>query len=840
MTAVTEKLGSFSADSDVKPEEEVLGSVTHETQSTERPIQLRTSARVSKKLRLDLQTNAAPAPVVEKKETKPEEKVPEQKSNTVRRVHELWSTEDKNAFFEALNEYGKDFDAIQTHMNNKRKKRGINHSISKNRDQARHFYYRTWHKISKYLEFPQEVKKAVREQYGLINFGEFRKKVGFVSEKNSVKLNELIYSGSTQVRIKGKTLRIKTPVCRALRKLNQLQETTADVKLPTRITIELRPRNKESWCRVQSLAMNPRARTTLPLPQQLISLINYLQKKWQSPEAKLKEKSTPHNADNKPESVDSDAPLLRLAPKQGINIVAPSVRSGEFITSSRISLLAYEEKFGIEGQAISESLKQLQTANKSGKSSRNVKKQHVEDEKSKAKEEPDTHTQTLAQTDKVLSDKDFVSSTVNQLLLLNSEHDQSAKDGVDENEWNSPVKDDFELDTEISASENKEEIIERAKAGWNAKNAEAIRIGDLYLMFGVDSKLQLDYWWEDPIVDKEQKATESVGESSHNEEKNKLSESLRKLVSIAKLYLTKDKNQCTCGHICKSNNKIVNGRSRVINKPKVTINNNVSENDRLLNVTTDTTPKNHITNVTVNRIHSNYVPSRGVSSFKEQLDLQYYNRRRSGDKQRSLPSVPKVTIQVIKPPKEGDRVEVREEKNDTAEKDHSADITSRINVNNTINNNSVFSQLPLFPDNISDKDLLLQDEDTKSSCSTITRFLNQALPKVIPQPIDPNPDGFAIPLISQRIVDDVDLNQNTNDRASPTLSMASNFSIGSLLAQLDNPKPSSAPVTLDEDTRFSTDVETQFQRLINESSVDYTEKFASIAAQMASENNNKI
>lgn len=70
-----------------------------------------------------------------------------------------------------------------------------------------------------------EVKKAVREQYGLINFGEFRKKIGFVSEKNSVKLNELIYSGNTQVRIKGKTIRIKTPVCRALRKLNQLQGT---------------------------------------------------------------------------------------------------------------------------------------------------------------------------------------------------------------------------------------------------------------------------------------------------------------------------------------------------------------------------------------------------------------------------------------------------------------------------------------------------------------------------------------------------------------------------------------------------------------------------------------
>lgn len=161
--------------------------------------------------------------------------------------------------------------------------------------------------------FFAEVKKAVREQYGLINFGEFRKKIGFVSEKNFVKLNELIYSGSTQVRVKGKTVRIKTPVCRALRKLNQLQgkkrkylcvctrvkrfsqinnvdtrtEASGDVKLPTRITVELRPRNNESWCRVQSLAMNPRVRTSLPLHQQLISLIIYLQKKWKLPDAKM-------------------------------------------------------------------------------------------------------------------------------------------------------------------------------------------------------------------------------------------------------------------------------------------------------------------------------------------------------------------------------------------------------------------------------------------------------------------------------------------------------------------------------------------------------------------------
>lgn len=68
-----------------------------------------------------------------------------------------------------------------------------------------------------------------------------------------------------------------------------------------------------------------------------------------------------------------------------------------------------------------------------------------------------------------------------------------------------------------------------------------ILINSQLLQFGSESKLQLDYWWEDPILEKEPKPSESIAESSSNEEKNKLTESLRKLLSIAKLYLTKDK-----------------------------------------------------------------------------------------------------------------------------------------------------------------------------------------------------------------------------------------------------------------------------------------------------------
>jgi hypothetical protein len=70
-----------------------------------------------------------------------------------KRTWELWSQEDKNTFFEALNEYGKDFDSIQNHFATKARKKGLGEHLIKNKDQVRHFYYRTWHKISKHLVF---------------------------------------------------------------------------------------------------------------------------------------------------------------------------------------------------------------------------------------------------------------------------------------------------------------------------------------------------------------------------------------------------------------------------------------------------------------------------------------------------------------------------------------------------------------------------------------------------------------------------------------------------------------------------------------------------------------
>uniref|UniRef100_A0A8I3P9H7 Protein cramped-like n=1 Tax=Canis lupus familiaris TaxID=9615 RepID=A0A8I3P9H7_CANLF len=215
-----------------------------------------------------------------------------------RRQWESWSTEDKNTFFEGLYEHGKDFEAIQNNIALKYKKKGKPASMVKNKEQVRHFYYRTWHKITKYIDFDnvfsRGLKKSSQELYGLICYGELRKKVGgCMDDKNATKLNELIQVGATTVRYKGRNLRIKAPMCRALKKLCDPdglsdEEDQKPVRLPLKVPVELQPRNNHAWARVQSLAQNPRLRMIVELHRKVSSLIEFLKQKWALHEVRIR------------------------------------------------------------------------------------------------------------------------------------------------------------------------------------------------------------------------------------------------------------------------------------------------------------------------------------------------------------------------------------------------------------------------------------------------------------------------------------------------------------------------------------------------------------------------
>ncbi len=190
-------------------------------------------------------------------------------------------------FFEGLNEYGKNFELIQTHFQSKSKNRGV----YKTREQIRTFYYRTWHKISPYVDFKalleeqqEHLKKSSRELYGLINYGELRKKLGSAAtdERNLSKLHELVFKGHTTLRARGRTHRVRTPICRTLKRLASRLEAAAGKRgskarrgngvsssslsftltaaplLPSRIRVELKPLTTGDFFRVHgSCFQNP-------------------------------------------------------------------------------------------------------------------------------------------------------------------------------------------------------------------------------------------------------------------------------------------------------------------------------------------------------------------------------------------------------------------------------------------------------------------------------------------------------------------------------------------------------------------------------------------------------
>uniref|UniRef100_A0A182IP58 Myb-like domain-containing protein n=1 Tax=Anopheles atroparvus TaxID=41427 RepID=A0A182IP58_ANOAO len=369
----------------VSPAEEVLGSVTtfYPAGHPENGHTLRTSARVKHKMRMETIHNT-PAHAERKEQTKPSGTALAKTPIQQKQMRVVWSNHDKNLFFEALNEYGKDFEAILNYLNTKkrRKDNGCEQQVFKTKD-VRSLYYQFNQKISKYLHFSDEVKKEAQELYALINYGEMRKKMPFQNKKYFPKLKDLVYKGFTMVREKGKTIRIKTPSCRALRKLNQLEEWQQEIKLPPRVDVMLQPANMEAWGRVQSLAQNPRVRITVTIQKRVSALLQLFQQKWRPQELRLIERvkkmetvsatvtsklmrqrmqneiqfcsqimppaAIPSSASASSELVGQVVNFqLHFVPSHSAVIHRPLISLAEFQSNTSICLNSYEQRIGVK------------------------------------------------------------------------------------------------------------------------------------------------------------------------------------------------------------------------------------------------------------------------------------------------------------------------------------------------------------------------------------------------------------------------------------------------------------------------------------------------------------
>ncbi|XP_017064288.1 protein cramped [Drosophila eugracilis] len=570
------------------PEEELLGSVTmHNCPGT------RASARVIQKMKQDQTRPMTPPPSereLSKKDEKAAQKTPSQLKTGSGKT--TWTNVERNCFFDALNEFGKDFEAVANCINAKLKRRNANSDYSfKTKDQVRQHYYQTYHKICKYVRYSEELKKPAQELYTLINYGEMRRKLQFLTEKHFMKLKQLVYQGQITVRCKGKNIRIKTPSCKALRRLNQLDDSLEDIRLPSKVEVLVAPANMEAFGRVQSLAQNPRGRIIVPLHKKLISFIKTFEYKWRSANQRLHEEktvffpghlasttTTSNNNNNEPELIQPAAssldPSLCFQPRPGVAIHRPLLSITAYLSSINICLTAYEERMGFKVR--SETLGNLPgiavAANKRPRTESGSEKRSPEAKKPKAGASPPlekslddvplegnllklenssgdelgeeiqeflgdiveattqaqaptiqhlpTTSETLALSVAPESSTDSVSQAPPAITELPATSltsvlqtpasgavpsipltpsTPSTGNLVAASAARSKRKEAKEAAAAAQARNFKpllsDEILKRIRKGWTEANATDITIGDLYVVFGQDSKLELEYYW---------------------------------------------------------------------------------------------------------------------------------------------------------------------------------------------------------------------------------------------------------------------------------------------------------------------------------------------------------
>ncbi|GFN88171.1 protein cramped-like protein [Plakobranchus ocellatus] len=213
------------------------------------------------------------------------------------KVYVPWNLVDKRMFFQGLQQYGKNFEAISKKVSQAAKLKG---SVPKDKFQVQYFYYRVWRKIAKFVDMKgADVPMKTQELYGLINYGVLSKHVKENDPSFGQCLNNLIHHGHTAFVRKGnhknKCGKLRTPVCTCLKKINRIidineTESTSSQKLPQTVSIELTPKNSKAWAKVQSVSQNPRLRVKLASNRTVESVIKFLMKKWKPPRVKNREK----------------------------------------------------------------------------------------------------------------------------------------------------------------------------------------------------------------------------------------------------------------------------------------------------------------------------------------------------------------------------------------------------------------------------------------------------------------------------------------------------------------------------------------------------------------------
>ncbi|CAH2264653.1 jg6255 [Pararge aegeria aegeria] len=470
---------------------ELLGSLTTQQQQ-------RTSARVIKKLRLEPQIDKRDATECETP-TKIDDK--ELKFPTVkqRMPKALWSADEKSLFFEALNEYGKDFDAITAYICAKMKKKGMPDANLKTKMQVSHFYYRTWHKLSKHVDFDE--KEGIRAK----PIEELTKEVFEYQEiapgcDNHEDLESHLHLPTDRIIVQ-------------------------EYRLPKKPALHLGPRPD---IQIHLPVLSPSEQ----LSSQKICFSSYLERmgsqrrdkdsgvKIRTPKRQRKDSVTDKDKEleKKIKIEDLDSTKLMNIDEtaiDGIELMAhyknnqedeekPSTEDEKDVKSEETveeemdrdkdmhdKYMSEKEKDSFSEMEDDEKYTKSDTDNESdGKGDKSQKERKFKNLKVKFRivRPP----QRGASVFKVILEKDSEESKTVEVKVDDSKIEESQEEAKPYDskceEKEEEIKPDFDIDL----------AIRQIRKGWSAYDAGDLTIGDLYLMFGNRSKLELDYWWAIP------------------------------------------------------------------------------------------------------------------------------------------------------------------------------------------------------------------------------------------------------------------------------------------------------------------------------------------------------
>ncbi|KAM3185734.1 hypothetical protein ACTXT7_005748 [Hymenolepis weldensis] len=275
------------------------------------------SSRANTEGQTDEGSNSQPGPSTS--QHKIEDHAPKLRQGPKVPLRELWTLEDRRLFFEGVRIYGRNYREIARYIQSRGHRvdiptggsvnqpstsgeasgagtksnaptviapvaaaagllpnsPAVSQSAGRTKAQVRMFYQQTWHKLRRYITFPEEVPLHVREVYAIVNWSVMRSRIKkALDNRLGEKLNELVQTGSTYVKHHGRRYLLRTPTCQILKQLNNISSPTQNFTLPDDVVVELVPATQLVAWRVLEAEQNPRLRLIVDINRQLSDVIS--------------------------------------------------------------------------------------------------------------------------------------------------------------------------------------------------------------------------------------------------------------------------------------------------------------------------------------------------------------------------------------------------------------------------------------------------------------------------------------------------------------------------------------------------------------------------------------